>query len=341
MSKYYHDTFDNKITIDHEELYDTYNIIKGIHGHAHYFFNGFSEIKGTCEVVINLIKADLGFENYHTVLYNDNGKETMFSEKYKFVNFNNIKSVDIKNEIAEAIKERNPNVFIEMLECESPQIFNPSTLKPFYKWNAISADDFNYGEAAAEADCLLDDVVGCLPDEENMNTTDENILTITDRITFKKITKGGVYSIYYEMSGEPNSQPHTTFLYEGDKVSYPRGSTYIKVNNKQTTNIQPILLPLTGNVIAGNTISIGSAASCNGTTITIADHSASMFDLGGGTFKINNPEAISNNKILMSDGTSEVKWVDPPQNNGMKILSKNGKKKNNKISIEEDKLIIL
>ena len=43
----------------------------------------------------------------------------------------------------------------------------------------------------------------------------------------------------------------------------------------------------------------------------------------------------------MSDGNSKVIWTDPPQNNGMKILSKNGKKKNNKISIEEDKLIIL
>lgn len=260
MNKYYHDKDNNKILIGYKELYNTYNLIKGIHNHAIYFFNGFSQVKGTTEVVINLIKADLNFKEYHVKLYDDYSTKISFSEKYEFVNFNEIKSNVIKHEIVEAIKERNSNMFDEILEFESPLLYDEFSYKPHFKWNALSSDAFDYEAEAVIADGLLEDVINSIPAEPKLPLS--GVFSSNDSTNNIIINSGtGLYSSFYDTPNDLQSS---------------------------------------------GTVQISSGS----------------------------------NNVLMYDGKSELKMVNSPQNN-MKILSKKSKKKNNKISIKEDKLIVL
>jgi len=156
MSKYSFDRYKNNVTIDESyDLYNTLNVIKNINDHVHYFFNGFSEIKDTNEVVINLIKADLNFKEYHNIMYYDNGADIIFLEKYEFVNFNKIKNNEIKHEIAMAIKERNPSGFHEALIETSSLMFNPVSLKPFYTWEGIGLSGFDFKNEGLLVERLL------------------------------------------------------------------------------------------------------------------------------------------------------------------------------------------
>ena len=178
MSKYLHDSGINNVTVNHTELYSIFNLMKGIHGNAHYFFNGFSEVKGTNEVVINIIKADEKGSEYHVVMYNDHGKETMFTEKYEFINFNNIKNSDIKNEIGAAIRLYSDDSYKKMFKEIGAAMYSDINFKPKYNLKGINCDGFDYDIQGAELDRLLDRVVGELPDENDADRGVDNKKTL-------------------------------------------------------------------------------------------------------------------------------------------------------------------
>lgn len=114
MDKYHFDENKNRMFINNDDLYSDLNIIKNINGTAHYFFNGFAYKKETKEIVIDLIRANSQFSEYQNVMCKGKYRKMKFSDKYEFINFNDIKNDGIKNSIVVAIQERNPDEAMEM-----------------------------------------------------------------------------------------------------------------------------------------------------------------------------------------------------------------------------------
>lgn len=246
MNKYLHDLEYNKIFIyPHKETYSIFNLMKGIHGNAHYFFNGFSEIMGTNEIAINLIKADENGIEYHPIMYHNVNKKInkyiMFTDKYEFVNFNDIKDFKTKWEIGKAIRLYSEESYKQMFEQIGSVMYDQTNFQPSYKLKGLDCDDFNYKQQAEEVDTYLDKVV--------------------DKLNEFKVT--------------------------------------------------------------GN-IAIGSNTAASGD-----------YSIG-----IRNDYACSGSTLQFHDGTSKLEWIEP-QNYGMKIIPKKSKKRNNKVCVTEDKLIIL
>jgi hypothetical protein len=140
MTSYTVNGNDNKESLIVNLPYDTFNIIKNKNGSAHYFFNGFERIKGTDEIIIKLIRANDSFTDYNNVMYDGRRKNIKFSDKYEFINFNEIKEHNIKLEIAEAIKLKDRSAYDDFFHINNTNHGN-------YKRSnidAVDGDTFDY-----------------------------------------------------------------------------------------------------------------------------------------------------------------------------------------------------
>lgn len=330
---------------NHERLivnkpYSIFNIIKNVNGTAHYFFNGFERIQGTHEIVIKLIRANKTFSDSTNIMHDGRRKNIKFTDKYYFVNFNDIKDINEQNQIAEAIKEKDYAAYNEMFKV-SPTLYDEN----FNTSNKIIANldhTFDYKGIGERLGEILSKFVkhyskSGIKKDKPLHVKRENNY---------RIDETGRYDIKYL-----NSQfDHKAKLTEGDIITLPNGAKHIYVNGKPfSSQDNPIAIgdPPTNNSLAigtnahGNNIvtSNGTSEILGGKTITIADHSNSNFNINSNCGSTGIITTTPNGQVLKYDN-GETKWVTP-ELTGMKILSKNSKKKNNKISIEEDELIIL
>jgi len=122
--------------------YNIFNIIKNVNGTAHYFFNGFSRIDGTNEIVINLIRANKTCSEYANIMYDGKRNDIKFSEKYKFINFNDIDNNQIKDDIVEAIELKDYPEYVRSIK-NTATLFD-SDLMPFKRYHTIPTNKYNY-----------------------------------------------------------------------------------------------------------------------------------------------------------------------------------------------------